>query len=160
GSKSKRPQGTPQTRIRDVLVLADADKKDVRRLLSVLEPWLAARVAKVAVEPDARTYYRRLEEGRGAKTGGLPDLLVVLGGGGALLGAVRAFRASPVPTIGINFGRVGFLASAEAGHWEQALEEVLEGRTVVEPRLRLEAEFVAQGGTVVRGAALNDVVLT
>jgi len=147
-------------RIERVLVLADAEKREVRRLLAQLSPWLADRVKSVAVEADAREYYRRRMEVPGAEAEPVPDLLVVLGGDGAILGAVRAFGATPVPTIGINFGRVGFLASAETGHWEAALAEVLEGRTVVEPRLRLEAELVAADGGIVRGIALNDVVLT
>jgi NAD+ kinase len=155
------PPGRPaRARIEDVLVLADADKKDVRGLLAVLEPWLGARVKTVAVEPDARAYYRRREEARAARKAAPPDLLVVLGGDGAILGAVRAFAETPVPTIGINFGRVGFLASAEASSWQDALAEVLEGKTVVEPRLRIEAELVAADGKVVRSTALNDVVLT
>src|ERR1043166_7915448 len=91
-------------RIERVLVLADAEKREVRRLLAQLSPWLADRVKSVAVEADAREYYRRRMEVPGAEGEPVPDLLVVLGGDGAILGAVRAFGATPVPTIGINFG--------------------------------------------------------
>jgi NAD+ kinase len=159
-SMAKPTSPGPRTRIENVLVLADAEKKDVRGLLAALEPWLRARVKKVAVEPDARAFYRAREKASGTRKSAPPDLLVVLGGDGAILGAVRAFGDTPVPTIGINFGRVGFLASAEAGYWQEALAEVLEGRIVVEPRLRIDAELVAADGTIVRSTALNDVVLT
>jgi len=148
----------PRTAIDRILVLADPEKPEVRGLLSPLSSWLSSRAKTVAVEADARDFYRRLEEGKVPPA--VWDLLVVLGGDGAILGAVRAFGNTPVPTIGINFGRVGFLASAEAGHWEAALTEILEGRAVVEPRVRLEAELSGSRGDVVRARALNDVVLT
>ncbi|MBI5361536.1 MAG: NAD(+)/NADH kinase, partial [Planctomycetes bacterium] len=89
-----------------------------------------------------------------------PDALVVLGGDGAILAAVRAFADEPVPTLGINFGRVGFLASAESSQWQEAIEELLTGRSVREPRMRLEAHFADSNGKEVRVVALNDVVLT
>ena len=89
----------------------------------------------------------------------LPDLVVVLGGDGAILGVVRAYADQPVPTIGINFGRVGFLASVPSGHWREALEPTLRGRAPVEPRMRLEARLEGVGGAPVRAVALNDVVV-
>src|SRR5437867_4142945 len=42
------------------------------------------------------------------------DLAVVLGGDGTMLRALRRFLGTAVPVIGVNFGRVGFLASMEA----------------------------------------------
>jgi NAD+ kinase len=140
-----------------VLVLADAQKAPVRVLLAELERWLAGRVAKVEVDPDARGFAKRIAEGASAPK---PDLLIVLGGDGAILGAVRAFARAPVPTLGINFGRVGFLAAAEEAHWREALEAVLAGRAQIEQRLRLQADLHAAGSEVVRAIALNDVVLT
>jgi NAD+ kinase len=142
----------------DVLVLADGRKEDVHALLTQLEPWLRSRVGTLEIERDARGFYRSRSERKA--DAGHPDLLVVLGGDGAILGAVRAFADAPVPTIGINFGRVGFLAAAEASHWEAALREILDGQAVVEPRVRLLAELETAEGAPVRAVALNDVVLT
>lgn len=151
--------------IRRALVLADGGKPEVRQLLAELEPWLFARVPALSVETAAREYTRRkqdpeVEDPIARHTRDHPDLVVVLGGDGAILGAVRAFAAGPVPTLGINFGRVGFLASAEAGSWKEALTEVLEGRAIVEPRMRIEAELSSASGAIVRAIALNDVVVT
>ncbi|MBL8857624.1 MAG: NAD(+)/NADH kinase [Planctomycetes bacterium] len=146
-----------------VLVLADAEKNAVQDLVRVLEPWLRARSQELSIERDVREFYKRRSE----KNGGArepksqkPDLIVVLGGDGAILAAVRAFADEPVPTIGINFGRVGFLASVEATHWQASLNQVFEGRAVVEPRMRLVAEMVSAGRPTVRAVALNDAVLT
>lgn len=148
-----------KTKIARVLVLADGRKDEIHGLLAKLEPWLRSRVESLEIEADARGFYRGRHEAPGPKTP-RPDLVVVLGGDGAILGAVRAFADAPVPTIGINFGRVGFLAAAEASHWEAALREILEGQAVVEPRVRLLAELETAEGAPVRAVALNDVVLT
>ncbi|HZO09846.1 MAG TPA: NAD(+)/NADH kinase, partial [Myxococcota bacterium] len=72
-------------------------------LLAELEPWLSARVPVLSVETAAREYTRRkpnaeAEDPIARHTRDHPDLLVVLGGDGAILGAVRAFAAAPVPT--------------------------------------------------------------
>jgi NAD+ kinase len=141
--------------IRRVLVLADGRKAAVRELLGSLRAWLAKRV-EVDVVEDVRDYADLPAKKRGKR----PDLAVVLGGDGTILAAVRAFSDAPVPTIGFNFGRVGFLTSAEAANWEEVLEGILEGEQQLEPRLRLQAELHPHGKAPVRVVALNDLVLT
>ena len=142
-----------------VLVLADSEKADVTRLLEDLEPWLRSRVGEVQVERNLRAFCDE-SEGLGApRIDAQPDVIVVLGGDGSILASVRAFTNSPVPTLGINFGRIGFLASVRVGEWEPALEEVLTGRAVIEPRMRLTAEFETRNGSPVSAVALNEVVV-
>src|SRR5690606_4758254 len=97
----------------------------------------------------------RIARGDGALV--VPGLVVVLGGDGAMLTAVRAFAATPVPTLGINFGRVGFLASTPQSRWRDVLDGILEGRGVIEPRMRLAVEAPSSG---VRGVALNEAVVS
>jgi NAD+ kinase len=83
------------------------------------------------------------------------DLAVVLGGDGTMLRALRRFLGTAVPVIGVNFGRVGFLASMEAESFDDGLGRALGGdyRVVELPALEAEA-----GGE--RWAAVNDVVVT
>lgn len=143
-----------------VLVLADSEKADVTRLLEDLIPWLKARISRVQVERDLRAFCDE-SEGLGApRVDEQPDMIVVLGGDGSILASVRAFTSSPVPTLGINFGRIGFLASIRVGDWEPALDEVLAGRAVIEPRMRLTAEFESRNGSPVAAVALNEVVVS
>lgn len=142
--------------VRRVLVAGDARKSGVGQLLGELESWLVERGLEVTLERDVRAYCKRVTAS-GEVPGQLPELAVVLGGDGAMLGVVRAFAERPVPTVGINFGRVGFLASTPATHWRQALGGILEGRGVVEPRMRLEARLFAE--REVRSVALNEVTV-
>ncbi len=82
------------------------------------------------------------------------DLAVVLGGDGTMLRALQQFLGTDVPVIGVNFGRVGFLASVEPGEMEPALPRVFAGDYRVVPLSALDVE----AGTV-RGSAVNDVVV-
>jgi NAD+ kinase len=146
-------------RPRNVLVLGDAGKPDVRNLLGELRGWLEQRGLEVSVSDDVRAWCearaRLAERERRAQTA---DLMVVLGGDGAILAAARAFHDAPVPILGVNFGRVGFLAATPATRWRESLEAVLAGASQPEPRMRLQAEIRNQSGAAI-AVALNEVVL-
>lgn len=137
-----------------VQVLANYGKESVRELVTELLPWLRERVAEVALATDIEAFARE-REAQGSAAPPPPDLVVVLGGDGALLGAVRAYARDPVPTIGIHLGRVGFLASTLATRWRETLEAVLAGQGLLEHRLRLEGEWLVQGRSQ-RAVALNE----
>ncbi len=59
------------------------------------------------------------------------DLAVVLGGDGTMLRALKRFLGTGVPVIGVNFGRVGFLAALEADVLEEGLGRAFAGDYVV-----------------------------
>ncbi|MEM7023020.1 MAG: NAD(+)/NADH kinase [Pseudomonadota bacterium] len=142
-----------------VLVLADASKPAVGGLLPELERWLGDRCEEVLIERDVRSFSVARERGKAPELA-RPDLVVVLGGDGSVLSAVRAFADDPVPTLGVNFGGVGYLAPVDAAHWREGLAEVLAGQGLVEPRMRLEARLVpANGEPSRRLVALNEFVL-
>ena len=84
-----------------------------------------------------------------------PDLAVVLGGDGTMLRALQRFRGTSVPVIGVNLGRVGFLASIDRDGLEDGLSRVFSGEYDVVELPALEAE--ANGGS---WTAVNDVVVT
>ncbi len=154
GSERFEPAGG---KIRSVLLLADGQKTRVQEALGEVESFLESRGVAVSVHPDVRG----LRDSGEAVAGAEVDLVVVLGGDGSVLTAANAFHARPVPTIGINFGRVGFLASLEVSAWREGLIEVFEGRAVVEHRMRLEAR-VRRAGQVEPAVmcAMNDVVIS
>ena len=82
------------------------------------------------------------------------ELAVVLGGDGTTLRALHRFLGTPVPCLGVNFGRVGFLTSIEADDLERGLGRVFAGgyETVAVPTLES-----ADGAQQLVG--INDVVL-
>ena len=87
------------------------------------------------------------------------DLLCVLGGDGTFLRAARGIGDSAAPTLGVNLGRVGFLAKVETVDLEQALSKVASGDFALEDRFRIEATLLRADGERVRHACLNEVVV-
>ncbi|MDQ3777737.1 MAG: NAD(+)/NADH kinase [Actinomycetota bacterium] len=81
-----------------------------------------------------------------------PDLAVVLGGDGTMLRALKRFLGAGVPVIGVNYGRVGFLASMRRDDLEHGLERAFAGEFEVVELPTLEAEVGAESY-----AAVNDV---
>jgi NAD+ kinase len=82
------------------------------------------------------------------------DLAVVLGGDGTMLGALKRFLGKPVPVIGVNYGRVGFLTAITATGLEAGLERVFRGEYDTVELATLEVDV--NGSTTV---AVNDVVI-
>ena len=66
-----------------------------------------------------------------------PDMVLTLGGDGTILGATCLIRELETPIIGVNLGRLGFLAAVEKKNIDQSLEQVAEGRYQVESRSML-----------------------
>jgi len=146
--------------IKRVLVLADRGKADVDDLAQRLEPFLRKRAGEVIIEGDLRGWCKAADKNGSIPMDEKPDLVVVLGGDGSILSAVHAFASCPVPILGVNFGRVGFLASVPTSDWRAALEEVFEGRSVIEPRTRLSVSITSGESQPIQDIALNDVVLS
>lgn len=91
---------------------------------------------------------------------GVPDLVVSLGGDGTLLRASRLILGRGVPLLGINLGHLGFLTAAGQQDLEAALDRVVTGEYVLEPRFTVQTEvFGADGSEVEVFDALNDVVV-
>jgi NAD+ kinase len=93
-----------------------------------------------------------LEERDGAVLGADPDgdtdLSVVLGGDGTILASLRRFAGRGVPTFGVNFGAIGFLATIEKAELEAGVERALRGEFDIRPLPTITArtgkgEFVA-----------------
>jgi NAD+ kinase len=87
------------------------------------------------------------------------DLICVLGGDGTFLRAARGIGDSAVPTLGVNLGRVGFLAKVETGDLEEALAMVAGGDFALEDRFRIEATLLRANGEREPHACLNEVVV-
>jgi NAD+ kinase len=83
------------------------------------------------------------------------ELVVVLGGDGTMLRALGRFLDTDVPVIGVNFGRVGFLASIEQARLEADLARVFAGEYQIVELPTLDATIDGA-----RRAAVNDVVIT
>jgi NAD+ kinase len=88
------------------------------------------------------------------------DALLTLGGDGTLLRAARLVDERPVPILGVNLGRLGFLTCCPASQLEDALVRLASRDYLVEARMTLDARVAdAAGAERERWRAVNDVVL-
>ncbi len=91
------------------------------------------------------------------------DLLIVLGGDGTILEAARRAAARATPILGINLGRVGYMAELEMNELEllDRLFAAQEGAYTIESRSMLHVELISTSGEVRTTAyGLNDAVIT
>jgi len=87
------------------------------------------------------------------------DLVIVLGGDGTLLNAVRSLADYRVPLLGINRGRLGFLADIQPREMEKYLNEILDGDYISKKRFLLHTHIERDGETIGESDAFNDVVV-
>lgn len=95
-----------------------------------------------------------------AELAGKVDVAIVLGGDGTMLNVARSLVEHPVPMIGINQGRLGFLADVALDTMLPTLEEMLSGQYLAEDRIMLDT-FLERGDETIHAAyAFNDVVVS
>lgn len=87
------------------------------------------------------------------------ELVLVLGGDGTFLRAAELARNVEIPVLGVNLGRIGFLAEAEADAIDSVLEHVVTGNYRVETRMTLDVAVRVGGEVIDRGWALNEASL-
>lgn len=140
--------------IPDVLVVCKAGHAKARALGNEVLAWLAARgLGARLCEAGAGAWDAARELPRPSRC------VIVLGGDGTLLGVARRFAFSGIPLFGINFGRVGFLTSADPANWQERLTAALTSRAPARSCLALRWSILRSGSTLTEGVAINDVVV-
>jgi len=144
-----------------LFIVANCEKPKVRPALEALVRDLKGRAEVVRVDTD--------QDGELAKVNA--DVILVLGGDGTLLSTARRLHGRAIPLMGVNFGRLGFLASFTPEEFPRHLDLLLAGKLPIVRRAMLEASVV---GADVRAldakevaakrkffaTALNDAVVT
>jgi|SRR5690625_337251 len=113
---------------------------------------LSEEIAELVDDGQLRVSSRKL-------IGEICDLVIVVGGDGSLLGAARLLARYKVPVLGINRGRLGFLADVSPDDIERQVGAVLDGNSWLEERFLLDAEVQRGGDPIGVADALNDVVV-
>ncbi len=87
------------------------------------------------------------------------ELVLVLGGDGTFLRAAELARNASVPVLGVNLGRIGFLAESEAEAINEVLEHVVARDYRVEDRMTLDVSVHGDGEVIGQGWAINEASL-
>ncbi|MGH9175356.1 MAG: NAD(+)/NADH kinase [Vicinamibacterales bacterium] len=133
-----------ESRPRTIAVVAARDKSDSRQLAPVIDAWLTERGCQVLGEESLRG-------------GARADALIALGGDGLMMRMAHSFPG--VPLLGINFGKVGFLAMVERAQWQDVLAQILAGEFDIQDGPTLASTIRRATGTTEQGWAINDVVV-
>jgi NAD+ kinase len=145
--------------IRTVGVMPHAFKESSLGVACELLGWLEGRgiAPRVLQEDAAAMGLPERGVGRREFKIGL-DLVVSLGGDGAMLRAAAAAYEAEAPVVGVNLGRKGFLTAVEADRMYSGLEEILAGRYVMQERMLLECSL-GEESSIDLHYALNEVAV-
>ncbi|MGA1861479.1 NAD(+)/NADH kinase [Deferribacter thermophilus] len=86
------------------------------------------------------------------------ELIIVLGGDGTLISAIRLVEDKDIPILGINLGRLGFLTETKVEEAIHVIENILEGNYRCEQRMKLNGKIV-NGEAEFSMDVLNDIVI-
>ncbi len=89
------------------------------------------------------------------------DMVIAIGGDGAMLRAARVCAPHNIPVLGVNMGLLGFLTEIHAPEaWEQYLVPLLSGAYWIETRMMVHAQVLRDDKVIASEDALNDVVIS
>lgn len=157
-SGSPPPGGRPR-----VVLLVNRRKPQVVEAMGRLHPWLEQR-AQIVAEP-------QIDEDDAAKMPGA-DLAIVLGGDGTLLYQARRMVDVDLPILGVNFGKVGFLAEFNLEDVIEHWDRIVAGKCRMSQRMLMDVAVYPSGAPqwgagdepmpqpLFRSVALNDAVIT
>ena len=140
----------PKSRKPRVLILGDREKTEVPALARKIRKHLGDRVNYLGA--DLLRHLKPITT--------KPDLVVVLGGDGAVLAASYRLGARRVPVLGVNFGDVGFLAGVAPDRAMTVLDRVLQGKGDCEDRAMMHAKVQRNRETLLDAHVLNEVVVS
>lgn len=89
------------------------------------------------------------------------DLLITIGGDGTILRAITYVKDMMIPVVGINTGRLGFLATIQLENLEQAVNNILKGEYKISQRTLLAVTTVPENHELVElNFALNEIAVS
>ena len=146
-------------------IVAKIQQNSLAVHLAEVAAWLEARGVQPVFETETAGLMRDGVARTTATRDELPhaaDLIVVLGGDGTLLAVANrvSLAGRDLPILGVNFGRLGFLAEINFPELYPLLESVIAGRATIERRLSMRARVLRGGERIAEHMAFNDVVIT
>lgn len=145
-----------------ILVLPNFGKSDSNECVRKICTMLCEMDCKVITLPLLRERFNRCCGIRKLGTEGEIgdcDAVVAIGGDGTIMHAAKIAAEAGKPILGINTGRLGFLAGMESGEPE-LIKKLVEGDYTTETRMLLDVETVRNGQVISSRHAINDAVVS
>jgi NAD+ kinase len=141
-------------------IVVKPNKPEAISLVKELIEWLGQRKVQVYLDETITPPIHHPFSCSSSEMGRRVDFLIVLGGDGTLLSAVRAMAGKNVPILGVNLGGLGFLTEITLEELYPVLGRILEDKMETEGRMKLCAAVFRRGERVADYSVLNDVVIT
>jgi NAD+ kinase len=133
-----------------VFLIGNARKAGVSAAFHRLRDWLDERGVLAGADLSGRPESINDSE---------PDLVIVLGGDGTLLAVGQALQHRQVPIVGVNLGKLGYLADFAADELQTDLDPILSDPSLVSRRMTLDVSVTPPSGAGWDGIVLNDCVI-
>lgn len=140
-------------------ILTKPTLTEVKPVLTELVPWLQQQRRDIVLDANSSALLG-LPIPQKSEIAACADMVVVLGGDGTMLSAVRLVEERSIPILGVNMGGLGFLTEVGLDHLYEALKKIFARQFVLEPRLMLRARIQRGGEDIHQTAVLNDVVVS
>lgn len=146
-----------------LFIVVNHDKPQVRAALDEMLPWIKKHADVIDIDGQTDKDLSTVDA----------DVILVMGGDGTLLSAARRLQGRPIPLLGVNFGKLGFLSSFSVSDFQRHFDKLLTGELPMRARLMLEASVISADVTCrytdpqdvaaqrrFTATALNDAVIT
>jgi NAD+ kinase len=134
-----------------VAIVGSPDKESVAQTLARIRRWLETR---------AEVVFAEITYNSGRVFAVRPDLLFVLGGDGTLIAAVHDLGEQQLPIVGVNLGKLGFLAEFTVEQLEAEGDFLFAGQLPITRRVMLDVRIESADLNVHRTPGVNDCVIT
>src|SRR5260370_38288497 len=135
-------------------------RSDLAVVVPPLLKWLEARGIKALIDEETASCLPNGSKGEiRERVADASQLLLVLGGDGALLAAARLAAPRGIPVLPINMGSLGFLTNFTLTELQPALDDNLERRFSLSERVMINSELVRAGKVIDSQRVLNEAVI-
>ncbi len=141
-------------------IICKPDEPRVSEILSILLPILKSQNLAHSLDDSVKSAgYLNAKTVSRTTLIDTVDLFIVIGGDGTFLGAARSLVQSEKPLLGVNAGRLGFLADIAPDKLNTELTQILAGSYLLEDRILIQSTIERNGAEIVSDIALNDISL-
>jgi NAD+ kinase len=131
------------------IILADGSRPEMRDAVDRLRPVIEKYLPVAGVSLDFASDLAGIDA----------ELAVVLGGDGSILRAAHQMGFHQVPVLGVNLGRLGFLAGLQPDQLEKALPDIAAGRHHLVEHLMVDCTTTRAGKSIYHSLVLNEAAV-
>ena len=144
-----------------ITLITNSDSPQVTDTLNSLISFLQSRDITISLDKcsAAITSDKSLQKADDQVLANKCDLAIAIGGDGTMLKAAHMVCDHNVPLLGINRGRLGFLADIPADAIDENLGEILAGHYSEDVRFLLHCQILRNGKSILESYAFNDIII-